>query len=398
MDLLDNLEACTGCTACANSCSIGAIEMHPNELGFAYPTVDIDKCVNCCRCMQVCPKERKLAYSIVNKIVLYGVSRNEDTVLSSSSGGAFSELVKLIEHKQESFHCYAATFSEGLVKHICISSSVELYKQKKSKYTQSNLSDTFKKIKQDISQRIFVIFVGTPCQVDGLNCYLRHKLYPNLLTIDLLCTGVCSPRLFANHVKYLEQKNKGNVAGYDMRNKICVDGKWHIMETEILYSNGGKESKEKDLFVGCFRQHIAFRDSCYQCKYTNISRAGDITLGDYWNDDSDFTKKGFRGISVIIANTEIGKSWAGELRKIMRLKETTIEDIVGQQPALRTSVSRPKYQLPSNVHTIKGSVKFMKRYYKGPLYIRILSWLSRLMPMRLSSPLKMLYYSILKNK
>ena len=154
----------------------------------------------------------------------------------------------------------------------------------------------------------------------------------------------------------------------------------------------------KNLFVGCFRQHIAFRDSCYQCKYTNISRAGDITLGDYWNDDSDFTKKGFRGISVIIANTEIGKSWAGELRKIMRLKETTIEDIVGQQPALRTSVSRPKYQLPSNVHTIKGSVKFMKRYYKGPLYIRILSWLSRLMPMRLSSPLKMLYYSILKNK
>ena len=239
MNLLSNLSACTGCTACSNICPKGAITMEPNKLGFCYPTVNLEKCIDCRLCQKVCPNENSLDYSLDDKVVLYGVSRDEDTILSSSSGGAFSELVKLIEQSLKGyFHCYAATFADGCVKHICITTTEELFKQKKSKYTQSYLSDTFQRIKQDLSNSIFVVFVGTPCQVDGLNCFLRHKHYPNLLTIDLLCTGVCSPMLFANHVKYLEQKNQTNIVGYDMRKKICVDGVWHIMESEILYYGG----------------------------------------------------------------------------------------------------------------------------------------------------------------
>lgn len=291
MDLLNNLKACTGCTACANICAKGAITMVPNELGFLYPSVDFNKCVDCGLCHKICPKENILKYPNDDKYVLYGVSCNEDTILSSSSGGAFSELVYAIEQQYENFHCYAATFVNGQVKHICISSSKDLCRQKKSKYTQSYLSDTFSRIKEDLSKHLFVLFVGTPCQVDGLNSYLHHKKYSNLLTIDLLCTGACSPGLFTNHVKYLELKNKQKVIGYDMRKKVYIDGEWHIMKSEILYSNGDEELKDKDLFVGCFRQHVAFRESCYQCKYTNIYRAGDITLGDYWKQDSDFSEK-----------------------------------------------------------------------------------------------------------
>ena len=397
MELLDNLNACTGCTACANTCALGAITMVPNELGFAYPTVDSDICVDCGRCQKVCPKEQKtLDYALGGKHILYGVSRNENTILSSSSGGAFTELVKIVGQQHSLFHCYAATFVDGEVKHIFVSNTDDLFKQKKSKYTQSNLADTFLRIKQDLSKQIYVIFVGTPCQVDGLNCYLHHKRYANLLTIDLLCTGVCSPMLFANHIKYLEQKKRHRIVGYDMRKKVCIDGKWHIMESEILYSNGEKECKEKNLFVGCFRQHVAFRDSCYQCKYTTACRTGDITLGDYWKQDPDFTKNGFRGISVIMANTELGNFWIEKLGEVMVLKETAIEDILEQQPALQGPVKRPSYTFPSNVCTIEGSVKFMKRYYRGSLNIRILSALSNMMPRSMSSYLKRIYYSIFK--
>lgn len=396
MDLLNNLKACTGCTACANICAKGAITMIPNEFGFLYPSVDLNKCVDCGLCHKICPKENILKYPHEGKYVLYGVSRNEDTILSSSSGGAFSELVYAIEQQYENFHCYAATFVNGQVKHICISSSKDLCRQKKSKYTQSYLSDTFSRIKEDLSRHLFVLFVGTPCQVDGLNNYLRHKNYSNLLTIDLLCTGACSPGLFTNHIKYLEQKNKQKVIGYDMRKKVYIDGEWHIMKSEILYSNGDEELKDKDLFIGCFRQHVAFRESCYQCKYTNTHRAGDITLGDYWKQDNDFTEKGFRGISVIIANTEVGKIWAKKLNKLMCLKETNIENIIEQQPALRNPVEKPNYNVPSNISTVEGSVKFMKRYYRGPLKIRILSAISHMLPNNLSTMLKTIYYSLKK--
>lgn len=393
MDLLNNLKICTGCTACVNICANGAIIMRPDVMGFSYPSVDTDKCVDCGLCQKVCPKEKVLHYPSDNKHVLYGISRDEKTILTSSSGGAFSELIWLIEKKHGQFHCYAATFVDGQVKHICISSSKELFKQKKSKYTQSNLSDTFRRIKENLSNRIFVAFVGTPCQVDGLNSYLRHKYYSNLLTLDLLCTGVCSPALFANHVKWLEQKHKLQVIGYDMRKKVFVDGVWHIMKTEISYSNGKEEEKEKDLFVGCFRQHVAFRNSCYQCKYTNLQRAGDITLGDYWKHDPDFSGG---GISVVMANNEKGKMWTDKLTSRMILKKTTIEDIRSQQPALRNPVARPKFYLSPNINTVEGSVKFMKRYYRGSLKIRILSAISHMMPSGLSTSLKKVYYSIFK--
>ena len=50
-----------------------------------------------------------------------------------------------------------------------------------------------------------VCFIGTPCQVYGLKSYLR-KEYDNLVTVDLVCHGTPSPKLWK---KYLdEQKDK----------------------------------------------------------------------------------------------------------------------------------------------------------------------------------------------
>ena len=97
-----------------------------------------------------------------------------------------------------------------------------------------------------------------------------------------------------------------------------------------------------------------------------------------------------------MANTELGNFWIEKLGEVMFLKETAIEDILEQQPALQGPVKRPSYTFPSNVCTIEGSVKFMKRYYRGSLNIRILSALSNMMPRSMSSYLKRIYYSIFK--
>ena len=156
---------------------------------------------------------------------------------------------------------------------------------------------------------------------------------------------------------------------------------------------GAIETKEQNLFIGCFRQHVAFRDSCYQCKYTNVRRTGDITLGDYWRQDPEFSQKGFRGISVIMANTTTGKLWIEELHKTMNLKKTTVDDIKAQQPALRNPVQKPFFCAYDNIRTIKGSVRFMRKYYRGPFKIRLLSFISHSIPDSFSTKLKKIYYS-----
>ena len=53
--ILDLVDVCTGCFACANACTHDAIEMRENEEGFYFPSVDASSCVDCGLCDKVCP-------------------------------------------------------------------------------------------------------------------------------------------------------------------------------------------------------------------------------------------------------------------------------------------------------------------------------------------------------
>lgn len=48
-------EECCGCTACYAICPRDAISMVEDEEGFEYPRIDESKCVQCYRCIEVCP-------------------------------------------------------------------------------------------------------------------------------------------------------------------------------------------------------------------------------------------------------------------------------------------------------------------------------------------------------
>ena len=45
---------CSGCTACFSICGKSAISMKADALGFLYPVVDCNKCVDCGLCDKVC--------------------------------------------------------------------------------------------------------------------------------------------------------------------------------------------------------------------------------------------------------------------------------------------------------------------------------------------------------
>lgn len=59
--------------------------------------------------------------------------------------------------------------------HIDIKKIEDLEKLKGSKYLQSDLDNIFTYIKSQISDRK-ILFVGTPCQVAGLQCLLKKGL------------------------------------------------------------------------------------------------------------------------------------------------------------------------------------------------------------------------------
>lgn len=64
---------------------------------------------------------------------------------------------------------------------------------------QSRIGDVYSQVKQFVKAGRKVMFTGTPCQVKGLKQYLCRE-YDNLLTVDFVCHGVPSPKVWRTYL------------------------------------------------------------------------------------------------------------------------------------------------------------------------------------------------------
>lgn len=93
MKILENMDLCYGCAACANACRLGAITMEKASDGFLYPAIDDSKCVNCGACQNVCPALHAKFDNDDNPEV-YAVMASDDIREKSASGGMFTLLAE----------------------------------------------------------------------------------------------------------------------------------------------------------------------------------------------------------------------------------------------------------------------------------------------------------------
>ena len=70
-----------------------------------------------------------------------------------------------------------------------------------SKYVQARIETAYTDAKRFLKEGRKVLFSGTPCQIAGLHHFLG-KEYPNLTTVDVICHGVPSPKVWR---KYLHE-------------------------------------------------------------------------------------------------------------------------------------------------------------------------------------------------
>ena len=132
------------------------------------------------------------------------LQKSKELIKKTASGGFFSVCAEKI--LRQGGVVYGAAFtSECHVRHIRVDAIGELWKLQGSKYVQSEIGNSYKLAKNDLQQGKTVLFSGTPCQIAGLKNYLK-KEYDNLYTIDLICHGVPSQKMFLDYVATLSSE------------------------------------------------------------------------------------------------------------------------------------------------------------------------------------------------
>lgn len=324
IEIKDNRDCC-GCNACAQFCPKKCIAMQEDLEGFLYPIVDMSVCNGCKLCEKVCPvinqnEPRKplSVYAAKNK--------NEQVRLESSSGGMFTLFAtRTIEHGGVVF---GAKFNDKWeVVHDFTKTIEGLAEFRGSKYVQSRIGETYRQAEDFLKKGGKVLFSGTPCQIAGLKLFLR-KEYENLLTVDVICRGVPSPKVWrsylysiTNRLQSVAEKNlktllksKIVISSIHFRNKNYGWRNFHFVvngcvsggtQNSILIS----ETFEENIFFRGFLRGIYERPSCHACPSKYFKSGSDITLADFWNikyfsPEFDDVK----GVSAVYVNTFKGQA------------------------------------------------------------------------------------------
>ena len=277
--ILCDESVCTGCEACANSCPESCISMLSDDNGFLHPSIDSERCTGCKECENSCPVLHRPPLIRDPEPNVFACWHNNDEIrMRSSSGGLFSALAEYI--LAQGGIVYGAAYDDNLhVHHIGIEHLDGLEKLRRSKYVQSQIGNTFINVKQYLEEDRHVLYVGTPCQISGLYSFLK-KDYDHLTTVDLICGGVPSPKVFAGYVQSIENYYNVRLSEINFRNKIhgwennAVIG---VTKTDQYHLKGNN-----NYYFGGYILHTFLRDSCYQCPMVGLPRVGDITIGDFW--------------------------------------------------------------------------------------------------------------------
>ena len=322
---------CCGCNACVQRCPKQCITMHADNEGFLYPVVNTEKCIDCGLCEKVCPVINQEEPQEPIK-VFAAYNKDEKIREQSSSGGIFTLLAE--ETIKKGGVVFGVKFNREWMPEFGYTETIEgIAPFRGSKYTQAIVGNAYKHAEDFLKIGRFVLFSGTPCQIAGLRRYLR-KEYSNLLTVDIICHGVPSPKVWDMYLKEtcpkllkstpdekiqsvspIGETYKSCIEAISFRSKITGWKKFSFLLKLNFPTCDGKntvvftESLGKNNFMRAFLSDTILRPSCYACPTKHGKSHSDITIADAWG--IEHIAKQYdddKGACYILENTDKGKA------------------------------------------------------------------------------------------
>ena len=350
IDIKDKSQ-CTGCTACESICGKKAITMQFDEFGHSYPHVNKEICVECGLCETVCPMLHKDEIGRKDGNVYTYAAYNKDLKVrkESTSGGIFTLLAE--EILLNNGVVFAARFDEEFhVIHDHFDTIENIGKYRGSKYVQSSLNGIFKSVKEFLKVRK-VLFVGTPCQVEGLKRYLR-KDNPNLVTCDFICMCISSPRMWDDYLK--EYHTDVKLESITFKDKRTSWHKWNM----LIKDEEGEHLMKGNYnpFFYTYLNQYSSRPSCFKCPFRRTHRNSDFTIADCWGIDKvnpDFDDD--KGCTTLIVQSLKGKRIFEQIKCKMNYIDYKIEDVRTYNPYIEKQLPCPvDYNLFNSIYIKSG--------------------------------------------
>lgn len=264
--------ACYGCGLCKTACP-EKIQMQMDEEGIFYPVMQAEEA--CVKNEQVCLFGKETNTQDVKRAYV-GHLKDEVQLENCAGGGVKRALAEAI-WKQGGVVA-GSGFKDSLLPEYFIATSMEEANGFFSeKYVEELTNDIFEQVKCKLEEGIKVLFLGKPCKIDALKHYLG-KVYENLYTVQDVCRGISSRKVYEKYLEGLEKNYESKVAKVEFENKAKTAKEPYVC---ITFESGDllASSVSSNLFVYAMKRGYAARYSCTTCKYRTEGRTiADIVI------------------------------------------------------------------------------------------------------------------------
>lgn len=262
--------------------------------------------------------------------VYAGYLCDNQKLLQSASGGVATALSEAVIKKGGCV--FGVSYSKDFksAEYVCCESIEQLNSLKGSKYVETNKN--FKCLEDKLKSGKTVLFFGLGCDVAAVKSYCKSRNIDteNLFTVDILCHGPLDKLIHKKYIEDLEKKYKSKVIDFKSRSKKYGWSSSSYMR--VVFENGKIFEKPfESTDYGYVFTHYAL-NKCTNCQFKGFNHQGDLCVGDFWGvcqSDGCYNKN---GVSIIIEQSEKGKSLIELINDDFKLEKVEFIDAIHPNP------------------------------------------------------------------
>ena len=300
--------------------------------------------------------------------VYAGRLKDRETLLKSSSGGAFTALSDYFMDKGNMVIAAKYNYQTHTEKFEFLYNKTERDTIRGSKYVQSYPGSIFRNAELWLRENPekSLLFAGMGCQAEGFRKFAKIRGFRDrVYIIDIICHGSPSPKLWREYAYSLEKKAGEKITYLTFKDKR---NGWRKPTAVAVIK--GNEISIKD-YVRVFYNRCALRPSCHRCPFATTERKTDITIGDFWHIEKtipDFYDPD--GTSVFLIHTDRGEEFFNNIKENLEYKLSDTKQCWQANLEAPTPMSEHRQEFWKDYQR-KGIEYIMKKYGTASLKSKV---------------------------